>query len=537
MGKRSWWNRQLLTPSQYKTFRGYLRPAYGRAANLFGLPKGVGEKGFDLAERGLRYAFPVRTREDVIPYPVRRSTGRPGGKPLMLNSVQLQKSAPSSRRSSTSSSSYYRSLSSYTPRSSLVRHRRKFRAVGKSRYVHAHKGKKRRRLSKLRFKGVKIVEDTTQKVDDPRTVYFGHYTHPHHAVINSIGLALAKYIGRVCAGHVPSTMEEVIGGTYTSNANEQLHVDLLYRERKIGSVEADTVTQASTITVTAGMTYLAFGNLIVDKLYDIFGDKAFTAGTPDVQTTMFKRTLESINCRPYDNNTGAAAYVRFKPAHFKASDMKVAVKGCSILKYQNTTLSAETGGSTDVHHVNNNPVEGKIYEGKGSMFNLVNYNLTAGGSEGNLVVDSRYGFGDFGADDFTDPAIDNILEHPPNHRQWKGLSSSRYVRMQPGTISSSLIKKTHLLSLNQWLTSLRAAFVPQTTDPGDATGPDIGLSPAKSVATGIGRSRWIALDKMIHDDDDGDTIIQTECHIEVTACVFHKKKSQVTAAYPLIRNA
>lgn len=392
-----------------------------------------------------------------------------------------------------------------SPRNAKVRTARR---VGNSSYQATKFGRKRR-IDKMRRKGVVVEEDTTVTVSDPRTVYFGHYSHPLFGVQRVVCLSLAKMIGQRVFKHTPMSMEEVVGGSHTIDAKPSWRIEIFYSNREHDNEDVDRVQHLFSGTDT----YLT----VADQIYAMLALICETGGgTINRQPVRIREITVNQSISP----GGIGLHT------FKAADIKVAVRGQSYMKYQNATL-ADTAGSSDRHDINANPVEGRCYFGKGSMFELKRRGdfLIGGNGEGNLTVDSRYGFGSFGADDFTDASIDRLMEHPPRYFMWYGMKHDRYCRMQPGTMAKSSLSGTHLLKLNQWLRYFQGEI---STTAANVSG--------VQKKTSMGQSRWFGVDKMIHDSTDDATIINIETHVRLTGCAYYKRKVGMTGPIPSIPN-
>lgn len=378
----------------------------------------------------------------------------------------------------------------------------------KSRYQNPYYGPKRK-IDKLRKKGVVIESDETRTVTGSRTIYFGHYTHPIWGVQRIVCLSLAKLIGRVVFKHIPSSIEDLVGGndgfTKVDSIIRFYFTSRIHEEQDLRHVEA---------TLATGDTY----SKLADTLYNLLADIINSTYIDD------EKMIQKILVYPVESATGSLANMGV--AHtFKAADLKIAVRGQSYMKYQNATKSeAGLGGSTDKHDINANPVSGRCYYGKGSLFALKRADdRTAGYQGGALRVDSRHGVGSFDVWSFNDNKIDRMLQFPPNYKMWYGLKHDRHVRMQPGTLSKSTLAKTHLLKLNQWLKIFQGEL--------DTTAVN---NSAYNKRTSIGVSRWYGVDKMIHDDADDNTTINVETHVRLVGCAYWKPRAQITAPYPAI---
>lgn len=383
------------------------------------------------------------------------------------------------------------------------RRKMKFHA-GNSSYAKMFKGKKVLGIGMIRKKGVQIEFDSHTNVSGARTVYFGHYSHPSKSVLNVLGYALAKYLVTLSCKEVPQSMDQTVG-QYGGVAHSIFTIRIFY----LTADEQNTALNTF-FTVTSGMTYAQIGEGIRDMLYTIVGN---TTATNSPKITLIK-------VEPLDSNAPNIATLA-TAAMIPASELKIAVHGHSELKIQNATLG-DALGSTDIHDITANPIEGKRYFGDGSFFRNKYEGNVVSLLEGNLSVDSLSGLGSFPASAPTDIKMRRVLEFPPTHKQWYGLRGHQYVRLNPGKMTKSLVKGTHMLPLNRWLTIYRRQLDDVHANH-DAT----------SAPTSMGKSVWFGFDKMIHDSGDDTTIVNVEYHLKLASCVLRTKKKQITASYPV----
>jgi hypothetical protein len=391
----------------------------------------------------------------------------------------------------------------------IIRPAIKYRPVEKTPYRKIHRGKKKF-TDFWNKKGVTVAEDLHGQPTATRTVYFGHYTHPHKAVLQVICHALAKHIGLKCFKHRPASMEDQLGGD-NSKSGTQFWFIIVYQDNE----EAVSMTEDVGVVISGASTYLQLSIIIRDRLYAIIGDTANTQ----------KRVFDSFKVVQDDTDTaGPTSFLsNMAPLTMKAAEMEFVVKGYSEMKYQNSTLSAGTGGSSDRHDINANPLEGKIYDGRGSYFRIKRDDLDIDNYQGSLSVESQFGSGSFDPSGFLDGEIGRMLEHPASFKTWYGLKSDRYIRMQPGTMYKSVLKKTHKLRFNTWIRIYSRMMRGS-----------LGFFDTNSQPTSIGTSRWFGLDKMIHDSADPSTVVNTETHVEVSAYLVLKRRAIHTAVYPSI---
>jgi hypothetical protein len=373
-------------------------------------------------------------------------------------------------------------------------------------------GPKRFKGSVFKKLGVTVAHDEHEEVTNSRTVYFGHYTHPHKAVIQVICHALAKYINYKCFGAQCASIEDKLGGDSTLSRGS-FRVIITYRT----NVTADDMTEDKGALIVGTSSVLTLSTTIRNRLYGIFGD------TADSQSIV----LDAIKVVPQDIDTAGSTsfYIPCKPLEMRAQDLTFVVKGYSMMKYQNSTLSETTAPSSDKHDVNANPLEGKIYDGKGSYYNIKRIDLDANEYEGNLEVNAQTGLGTLydGGASASDPEVNRLLEHPPTHKVWYGLASSRNTTLNPGAMNRSVISRTHKLKLNGWLRIYARRMKGSLATDG-----------LNSERTSVGRSRWVGLDKSIHDAGDPNTTVNVECHVEVSAYLIERKKNIFTGTYPVI---
>lgn len=476
------WYQRRVPDKFYKPFRKVMRQAYGAV-----IPK-YGGAVFDAAEYYGRRAFPV-----AVPSPSGFKT--PSKRPSKIT-------YPSSGTRFINKDR----LIVKRPRPAVQRRRLQGMKMRGTPFGKMFRGKRIKRAPPMLLRGVGCEFDAHEVMTAPRTIYVGHYTHPSKTTIGVLAQALAKYIGRVACKDNPTSMDQIIGQAGGTHVLRGFHVMIYYQQEK-----EDTTSLEEKIAVGGGVTYLAFGNLIETALYNIVG------GT----STDNKPLLKHLIVRGYDSGVDGA-YEVASPITIPFSELSVSIRGISELKLQNTTL-ADTLGSSDIHNIDANPIEGRCYYGKGSQFRVRDTDLVAGASDAQLQVSSTSGVGSLDPATLANARQQRLLEHAGNHKKFYGFSSSQYVRLQPGRMVKSLISKTHTLKFNQWLAVLyRGMF---STEAAHGT---------LSYPTSIGVSKWYGLDKMIHDSGDGNTLVNTEYHIKMMGVVSRQKKSHITNMYPVL---
>lgn len=378
------------------------------------------------------------------------------------------------------------------------------RKGGYATYQKSMKGKIYR-PSTLLYKGVQFDLQESATSSAGRVNYFGHYTHPHRAVIISVCAALAKQLGFMACRDTPTSLQQ----RFCTNARTAVagySIELRYRNEP-----ADTATMLLISTpVTDATSYMGVALVIRDLFYQVFVNTANTQGV----------YLDTLTLLQYEEIAVAASATKAAPVHLKLADVKVFVDGSSRLKYQNVTLS-DAAGTGDTHDVEANPLDGIEYNFQGSKNVLRHTNV--GQLQGILTVSGGTGIGYFDSTAFADAEVDVILGSRPNPRVWSSYTKSRSVRLQPGAVSTSFLRKTYEFSVQRWFSLYRRAMQ------GNAAA-DTGAA----EKTSIGLSRWFALDKMIHDSGDGSTIMNLEVELKMKAVVKISPRRAPTAPYPAL---
>jgi len=355
--------------------------------------------------------------------------------------------------------------------------------------------------SPLLYKGIQIDLQESRSQSGTRVQYFGHYTHPHKAVIGSICAAMSKQLGYMACRETPSSLQQRFCSSLGTSAGYR--IEIRYRNEP-----SDTAVVAVTsVNVSDSFTYMDVGNLIRDLLYTVFTN---TANTQDVY-------LDTISLHNFDETVTVGYIVKAQPVIIKFADIKVLVSSSSRLKYQNITLS-DSAGSADRHDVEANPLEGIEYNFNGSR-NALRHS-TLGSSQGVLTVTGNTGIGSFDSTTFADATVDTILESRPNPRVWSTHTTARSVKLSPGVLGTSVLTSTKKLGFQRWFRIYARAM--QSTA-GVDTGP--------AEKTSIGRSRWFAMDKMIHDSGDGSTILNLEVELKMKAVIEIRRRKTATAPY------
>lgn len=368
------------------------------------------------------------------------------------------------------------------------------------------KGKKVRGCSKMRSRGICVQDDGEATITGSRTVYLLHYSMPHATTLLALSHALAKMIGVKLSGRVPMSLNDEF-------CNLGLAVDGYTIVISYRATNDATTVQVSTISVAVTATYLEVGRQIRDFLFSMVTD---VGEVPLIEEIEAKQNYQ----------TTLTNFVNARPFTWKASEITLVVRGISALKFVNVTQTLATGGSTDRHDINAQPLEGREYYGSGSQFRPKMFSHTASEGEGIITSDPITGVKDFVWDAFTNGDIDRLFEHPPNHKSFYGFNYHRFVRLAPGRMHKSLVSSSHKLTLNRWIKVLHPALA-HTNNTALTTS-------AINPKTSIGNTKMYGFDKVIHNVGDADTKLDYEYHVKMVAAAYHHRKKSITATYPAI---
>lgn len=358
-------------------------------------------------------------------YGKRRWSGIRSGRDIILDAIAVgSQLAPFRKKpkrvgppSGTPSGQSNRVGNSYTSVDTDKKKRRK-RRKSSSGYLA---GKRRyKRLAKKRFSkqahyqtaGTVITTEYGSTATASECLYIGHTSTSINSIIYSTGMTIIKKLFAM-KGFQVSNVEEPLSGTYK--------VSFSYVSNPLGGAPAQV--DSATIDIT---TLAASGNQLGSAIWDLFCSvPTASAGSYPMLTkaTLFEET---------------AAGTDSVMSMIDLRNYKIMIWGKSHLKIQNQTVNTEE--NVESSDVNNCPVNGKIYAGKGQ--GLIPKNFVSDAFVGSSIV------GLIAADASNVDTTHNLRE-PPVPQQFMNVIKCDKIRINPGGIKTTIVTSENTYNISK----------------------------------------------------------------------------------------
>lgn len=310
---------------------------------------------------------------------------------------------------------------------------------GRKRFRRASKYQRRR--YKQAFAGTLRVIERTATVTDDRCVYLSHCTFPPTEIAKQIIYVLVKRLANNC-GVVFSSFDDP-SSQYFATGNS---VSISYKPN---------ITSAP---ISLGYTVLA-GDLtyrnVAEGLWTIVFNSLINSSTGFTSQSIMNAAI----------HTSSAAIV---VSRVNLMDAAVSVYSKSSLKMQNRSVSVAADNESD--DINNVPLTGRGYEGRGNGFVTRDNNLIL------APCTLDYAWNQVGAGSTVN------LQEPPQvfHLQYaKGMKKAN---IQPGRIKTSILTNKQYMNLNRFFALVNGLYISATDT---------------NQYHGIGRVRMYALERAI----------------------------------------
>jgi len=315
--------------------------------------------------------------------------------------------------------------------------------------------------------GYGSVLEVGQVFSGADVVGVGHITHPANAICGNLAAILFKKLLNMSGVPVYSR-----DSTLPFNNGDQVVVN--YRISEIATVNSDIFTVSAATSLN---TYI----------------QHFTAPA-----------------RPWNTNNNAQ--ITFVTAILKISSLNAEMNGCSIplanfmvkmavkstLKIQNRTINS--AGNDEADEVDNSPVYGKVYAGKGTGAQFLPFNnasqLSFCGDQTSGIIAP------------TAASIASIAEPQPTSTFTKVTRSGR-INLDPGVIKTSTLNHTANKPFSEWMRQCGAS-VPS----------NFGLR----LVGDVGKFQFMMIEKMIDATTGGlPVVIAAQHNLEInTSCSMKK---------------
>lgn len=315
---------------------------------------------------------------------------------------------------------------------------KRFRAGGRGRVRVYGPGAVGRKFPKKVFKkanrfikeGVVRKRETGAVISSQDCVYIGHNAIAMDEMWRAICYAVTRWFAKK-AGQDFISIDSPVSGLTTADPNLTWRIQY----KLLPDEPIRNALQGSGAAIVWG----ALG----DALYNL------------ILTTISGDYYELLEVELYSPDTLASTR-EFPYISVQAKQFMITVGGNSNMILQNTTLAsvADTDGDME-ENVTNNPLQGKMYTGVGQNFPLAFQNVVTGPTI-NLSPKTNPNSGiidfDYAPAGNMSAAMRNLLNKPPPHWSFHGMKGSRYVKLAPGEIRRSNVKKFITMDLNRLIT-------------------------------------------------------------------------------------
>lgn len=283
-------------------------------------------------------------------------------------------------------------------------------------------------------KGVVNVTEATGQLNDPNCVYLMNEVVSSRDLIfyatASVLRKLFEKAGSRITGFDDAVMTVNAGGTSTDDFT-------------VRYIKQNHLTGAQTI-----MDYHLISTSTFFNVCDFFRNEfeQYCAGYGELSNQNLDEPLKLLLCR--GKTTEEVNTNEDVRSVLLLNECEIYIKGTSEMKYQNRTKA--TGGSTDAEDINNNPLQGLIYEFAGVPKPKAN-GAVVGGTNGGLFAFERmlYNFSATGIQ-ATSSGMDTTTREPvAGHLFWNCRKTGK-VRLEPGQVKSqwgSVTKQKMFLKL------------------------------------------------------------------------------------------
>lgn len=353
------------------------------------------------------------------------------------------------------------------------------------------------KLTRMADKGLLHVAEICGQVEDPDCVYLSHMALDPTQVITMIIQVLLRKLFAKHGITIRSVNEEIAGADPTNSSGYQIRLMAQTVEPGASGYyslqSVDTGDNASLATLSASF----LDNFIK---YSSGYSTTSTTGNANNSVELFSFQLYLLQSGVW---VRAVSDVRFL-------EETVTIRGKSVMKIQNRTENGTGTNATDV--VNNNPLQGRIYNFKGvpkakvpGMFNLERPSIIGGG-----VVLAR-------AAEFTSAAVASGMKEPPIPTIFYNCTSSSKVKLQPGALKTMSVSTKITKKLLPFLKQIRY---------------QAGVNAVGFVTTySIFKTQMIALEDMINVDVSEKILVAYELNRETAVQLKTKKATTALGDY------
>jgi len=327
-------------------------------------------------------------------------------------------------------------------------------------------------------------------VTDTNCVYLGHNAIAMDDMWKSIIYSVTRWFARK-AGQDFVSFDSPVSGLASVDPNITWRIT--FKQQPDGIVGSDTV-------ITTGTNN--WGQM---------GDNLYTLIKNNLGTLSY---FELCQIELYSPDTVANTR-DFPYISVEAKQFMVEVVGNSNLMLQNTTLASVADADGDMEdNVTNNPLVGKMYEGKGQNFPVAFQNVTVGPTL-NLSPKTDFQTGvitfDYSAVGNMSAVMRNQLIKPPPYFHFSGMTGNQTVILKPGAIRRSNVKSVVKHSIMKWI-QLCYPFLK----------PNSGNTESAQNIKFLGHVHMFGLERMLDSrSDEAPLRLAYECNLTTSAVAYY----------------
>lgn len=277
-----------------------------------------------------------------------------------------------------------------------------------------------RKLYKRAFNGVQRNIERTATVTDDKCVYLAHSTFPATEILKQAVYAIVKRLYNNMSIYFSSFEEN-----FVRTANNWV-IAAYYKP-----------------SITAAVTSTSYTIAVGDSTYKNVADGFYLAILNNMVNSAGGFTMQSILQMFSILDTSGNVISRLN-----ALDSTLSVFTKSSLKMQNRSVNVST--DNEEGDINNVPLTGRGYEGRGNGFVTRDLNLIM------TPCSLDYGWTSFGA------GTTNNLQEPPQVYHLQYAKGVRTANIQPGTIKTSILVKKEYMNMNRFLGLLNGLYIAAT---------------------------------------------------------------------------
>lgn len=306
-----------------------------------------------------------------------------------------------------------------------------------------------KKTPKYQTHGFVNTTEVNGTVSDPDCVYAGTTAVNARAAVEVIAQAMLRKLFQKCAGITVTNVREPLQGYHNgftpfSNA-DGFRISLITLE-----VSTNTLTEDTHETSTT------------DSIYSLVGNQAASVA-PTFAALMTKLILYAQRGSAAASNTqmpirlqlfrrdGNVTNFYMGSGSLDLRNEYVHLYGTANMKLQNRSVGA--GGSTDANAVNNNPLQGYMYQFKGGVPQFKDLEAAQGTIRLSRMFDNQGVILARGAG--FDVGAGKIYREPPIPKMWSNCVSASRVRLEPGEIKRSSVSWSYSARFVDMLEKLR----------------------------------------------------------------------------------